>query len=224
MGKASKKTLGAFTRSSQKPYPGAEKFIPDTTSFHKLETAAQDCRGCDLYKNATQAVFGDGTKKAKLLLVGEQPGNEEDLQGLPFVGPAGKLLDRIFSELNVERESVYITNIVKHFRHRRSGKRRIHEKPDARQVKACKDWLWTEIKLIRPSVVLCLGATAAQGVLGPKIRVQRDRQKTHAAPWAKSVFVTYHPSAVLRMTDPERKKVYEQLKADIELAYHMSKK
>jgi uracil-DNA glycosylase len=206
------------------PPKSAADFLPANpkASFPVLRQAAQKCRGCDLYKNATQAVFGEGAPAAKIILVGEQPGDQEDLQGRPFVGPAGKLLDRALADAGVPRADVYITNAVKHFKWTPAprGKRRIHAKPSAREVQACLPWLKREISQIKPKVIVCLGATAAQSLLGPTFRLTKSRgQFQRNTQWAPAILATPHPSAILRAPDPvERERQYQALVEDLKLA------
>jgi uracil-DNA glycosylase family protein len=182
----------------------ARPFVPAGASIPELSAAADGCRGCDLYARATQAVFGEGSSKARLVLVGEQPGDAEDRAGHPFVGPAGQLLDRALAAAGIDRRQVYVTNAVKHFSFEERGKRRIHKTPRISEVKACRPWLEAEIQRLRPAVVVCLGSTAAQALLGPGARVMALRGRAIAGTeWAPSVFVTIHPSAVLRADDTE---------------------
>ncbi|MEO1524370.1 MAG: UdgX family uracil-DNA binding protein [Planctomycetota bacterium] len=192
----------------------ASTFVPEKVSLTSLRAAAKDCAACDLCEAATQTVFGIGPPDASLVLIGEQPGDEEDISGTPFVGPAGTLLDSILEEVGIDRQSVYITNAVKHFKFARSGKRRLHKTPSAREVAACRPWLVAELETIRPTHIVCLGATAAKSVFGPNFRITRDRGKqidSDFAPWAMA---TFHPSAVLRSPDPE---VGEKLTEDLRL-------
>lgn len=165
-----------------------------------LRAGAAKCRGCDLYKNATQTVFGEGPKRAKLMLLGETPGDEEDREGHPFVGPAGRLLDEALEEAGLDRTEVYVTNAVKHFRWEPRGKRRLHKKPTTRQIEACHPWLHAEILVVQPPLIVCLGATAAQSLLGRHFRITKQRgeffDNDHAA-----IMATYHPSAILRAPD-----------------------
>ena len=170
-------------------------------SLSELRAAAASCRACDLWKNATQTVFGEGPQRARMMLVGEQPGDHEDIEGKPFVGPAGRLLDRALEEAGIDRRSVYATNAVKHFRWTRRGKRRLHEKPNAQQVRACRPWLESEIAIVKPHVVVLLGATAAQSVMGAGFRVSRQRGEVMASPLGVPVVATVHPSSILRATD-----------------------
>jgi uracil-DNA glycosylase len=199
-------------------YPGAEQYLPGRPTLPRLRSAVQQCRGCDLYRDATQAVFGDGANRPQLVIVGEQPGDVEDRKGEPFVGPAGRLLDRALAAADIDPETVYRTNAVKHFRFRTTGKRRIHTKPDRWQVAACKPWLLTELSLLRPPGVVVLGATAGQSLLGSSFRVGSMRGKRLEAPdvdcdW---VVATTHPSAVLRA--PDRDAAYDGLVDDLRVA------
>jgi uracil-DNA glycosylase len=189
----------------------AEDFLPDRRSLPALRSAVQQCRGCGLYVHATQAVFGDGSRAAELMLVGEQPGDREDVAGQPFVGPAGRLLDTALEAAGIDRTQAYVTNIVKHFKWKRSatgagtpGKRRLHDKPSAYEVSACRPWLEEEIRQVRPKVVVCLGSTAAQGLLGKTFRVTRERGQFFESELAPFVTATVHPSAILRSDARER--------------------
>src|SRR5689334_4244382 len=161
------------------------------------------CHGCDLWEHATQTVFGEGDEHARMMLVGEQPGDQEDLAGKPFVGPAGKLLDRALRAAGIDRSRVYVTNAVKHFRWTQRGKRRLHEKPNAQQVRACRPWLEAEIEVVRPRTIVLMGATAAQSVLGPAFRVSKDRGQVISSPLGVPALATVHPSSILRATDDE---------------------
>ncbi|TMD98661.1 MAG: UdgX family uracil-DNA binding protein [Chloroflexi bacterium] len=171
--------------------------------MEQLKEAALSCRGCELWANATQTVFGEGRESSKLMLVGEQPGDQEDLQGKPFVGPAGRLLEKGLEEAGIDRRRVYVTNAVKHFRWTRRGKRRLHEKPNAGQVRACRPWLEAEIEVVKPQVIVLLGATAAQSVMGPAFRVSKQRGEVLSSPFGVPVLATVHPSSILRATDEE---------------------
>jgi DNA polymerase len=194
----------------------ASRYLPERPSLKTLRIAAQDCKACDLYRNATQAVVGAGPVTARLVFIGEQPGNDEDLQGLPFVGPAGKLLDRALIEAGIERGEVYLTNVVKHFKFEERGKRRIHKKPNAGEVEACQPWLEAEIALIKPKVIVCLGATAAQVILGRSYRLTKERGSFTSHQWAPLVTATIHPSAILRAPDQEdRHRQYQEFVADL---------
>lgn len=174
---------------------------PDARSIEELRAAAAGCRGCDLWKNATQTVFGEGAEHGRLMLVGEQPGDQEDRQGHPFVGPAGRVLEQALDEAGIDRRRVYVTNAVKHFRWTRRGKRRLHEKPNAAQVKACRPWLDAEISVVRPSLIVLLGATAAQAVMGPSFRVSKQHGEVMDSPLRVPVLATVHPSSILRAID-----------------------
>ncbi|HEV8348242.1 MAG TPA: UdgX family uracil-DNA binding protein [Vicinamibacterales bacterium] len=176
--------------------------IPAAADLGELGSAAESCTRCELYKNATQTVFGRGPSSAPLVLVGEQPGDQEDLQGAPFVGPAGEVLDRALAEIGLDRRSVYITNIVKHFKWEPRGKRRIHMTPRANEIHACRPWLEAELGFVKPRVIVCLGSTAAQALIGATFRITRSRGQFYRSQWAPWVMGTYHPSAVLRAEDP----------------------
>ena len=180
---------------------GAEEFIPDQLTLESLREAASGCRGCDLWEDATQTVFGDGAKHANVMLIGEQPGDREDIEGRPFVGPAGRILDEGLEAAQIARASVYVTNAVKHFRFTRRGKRRLHEKPNSQQVRACRPWLQAEVETVRPSLLVLLGATAAQSLLGPTFRVTQHRGKVIPTPLGIPAVATVHPSSILRAPD-----------------------
>jgi len=180
---------------------GAEEFLPEQMSLDSLRDAAGGCRGCDLWENATQTVFGDGARKATMMLVGEQPGDREDVEGKPFVGPAGRILDDGLEAAGIARSGVYVTNAVKHFRWARRGKRRLHEKPNSRQIRACKPWLDAEIQTMRPRLLVLMGATAAQSILGPTFRVTQHRGNKLATPYGVPALATVHPSSILRAPD-----------------------
>lgn len=181
--------------------------IPADPTWESLRRAAADCRACDLWKRGTQTVFGEGTPKARIMLVGEQPGNEEDLIGRPFVGPAGRLLDQALAEAGIDRTLAYVTNVVKHFKWEPRGKRRIHAKPNAVEIAACTPWLEAELELLRPRVLVCLGATAAQALLGRRFRVTESRGQWIESPLAPYVMATVHPSSILRARDSETRRV-----------------
>jgi uracil-DNA glycosylase family protein len=205
---------------------GAEP--PDTTDLDRLRSAASGCRGCSLYQDATQTVFGEGTKQAKVLVVGEQPGDKEDLAGEPFVGPAGKLLDRAFEEAGFDRKALYVTNAVKHFKFKRDerGKRRIHQKPGRTEVVACRPWLLAELRAVRPELVLLLGATAAQSLLGTKFKLTAHRGEAVEAPedvadLVPAAIATVHPSAILRA--PDRDEAYAAFVDDLKAASKLLK-
>jgi uracil-DNA glycosylase len=185
----------------------ASDLIPDRPSLPSLREAAADCRACDLWKLGTQTVFGEGRRRAKVMFIGEQPGNEEDLTGKPFVGPAGKLFDKALAAAGIDRSQTYVTNVVKHFKWEPRGKRRIHKKPNAVEIAACHPWLQAEIALIKPDVIVALGATAAQTLLGPKFRVTKERGKFLESNLAPYVMATVHPSSILRAPDDETRRL-----------------
>jgi uracil-DNA glycosylase len=190
-------------RSGAGPKPGepVSRLLPDRPTLTAVRTVAQGCKACDLYRRGTQTVFGEGPRNARLMLVGEQPGDAEDLAGHPFVGPAGRLLDDALAQAGVDRRTVYVTNVVKHFKWEARGKRRIHAKPNAAEVAACRPWLETEIALVRPRALVCLGATAAQALLGRSFKVSRQRGELVRSPLAPLVMATVHPSSILRAPD-----------------------
>ncbi|ATY13089.1 uracil-DNA glycosylase [Amycolatopsis sp. AA4] len=196
--------------------PGAEP--PDTTSLGKLREAARECRGCGLYRDATATVFGEGPQRADIFALGEQPGDQEDQRGEPFVGPAGRLLDKALADAGLDRDSLYVTNAVKHFKFKLRGKRRIHEKPARSEVVACRPWLVAELRAVQPRLVLLLGATAAQSVYGTSFRLTRHRGERLDPPEEfadlfASAVATVHPSAVLRA--PDRDTAYDEFVADL---------
>jgi DNA polymerase len=210
--------------------PGAERFVPDSRSLPALSAAAEGCRGCELYQNATQTVFGSGPRSARVLLLGEQPGDQEDRQGEPFVGPAGKLLDRALAQAGLSDRDVYRTNAVKHFRWRPppgGGKRRIHQSPTQGQITACRPWLIAEVQAVRPDVIVALGASAGKSLFGSSFRVSDTRgtvQRWTATPDSETgvdVVVTVHPSAVLRADD--RQTAFDGLVADLRRAAEVLK-
>ena len=197
----------------------AEDFLPDRLNLSALQQAARGCRGCHLYENATQTVFGEGLVRARLMLVGEMPGDKEDLAGKPFVGPAGKILDDALDESGINRDDAYVTNVVKHFKWEPRGKRRLHSTPNRTEVVSCLPWLRAELAVIEPKVLVCLGATAAKSLLGREFRVTRQRGELVASEFAPNVMATIHPSAVLRQRSSEdRKKAFESLVADLQVA------
>ena len=179
----------------------AAPWVPATHDLAKLRAAAAKCQGCDLYEHATQVVFGEGPRDARVVMVGEQPGDEEDRKGHPFVGPSGRLLSKAMSEAGLEREKIYVTNAVKHFKFVERGKRRIHAKPNGIEISACRPWLEAELSTIEPDLVVCLGATAAQSLMGRSFRITADRGKFFPYEWAKEIVATVHPSAILRVPD-----------------------
>lgn len=181
----------------------AKTLIPPRPTLSLLKTAAADCKACDLWKKGTQTVFGEGARRSNVLFVGEQPGNEEDLTGKPFVGPAGKLFDNALADAGIDRKQTYVTNVVKHFKWEPRGKRRIHKKPNATEIAACRPWLEAELALIKPEVIVALGATAAQSLLGPQFRVTKQRGQFIESTLAPYVMATVHPSSILRAPDDE---------------------
>ena len=188
--------------------------------LERLRDAARSCQNCPLWENATQTVFGEGEMRAAVMLIGEQPGDQEDLAGRPFVGPAGRLLDRALEAAGVDRSRVYVTNAVKHFKWAPRGKRRIHKKPSDREIDACHQWLEGEIAAVKPSVIVCLGATAAQAVIGRGFKVSVDRGRFIESPLAPVVFATLHPSALLRVVDElERERAFQAFVADLKLIH-----
>jgi DNA polymerase len=194
----------------------AADFMPERTTLPALRKAAATCQGCDLYRDATQTVFGEGPDDARIVMVGEQPGDREDVEGRPFVGPAGGLLDRGIEEAGLTRDEIYFTNVVKHFKHVLRGKRRIHRKPDLEQIRACAPWLEAELARIGPDVLVLLGATAAQAILGQTFRVTQQRGTFVDSPLAPLVTATVHPSSILRSrTDHERREAFEGFVKDL---------
>ena len=197
--------------------------VPATSSLKTLEKAARTCKACHLYKRATQTVFGEGPKAATLMLLGEQPGDQEDLAGRPFVGPSGKMLERALEEAGIKRDEVYVTNTVKHFKWEPPGKRRIHQKPNSRETAACRPWLEAELRIVGPKLLVCLGATAAQALFGPSFRVTRERGKVLSSELAPRVLATVHPSSLLRQPDEEsREREYQQFVTDLRAALKAS--
>ena len=190
----------------EKPTGDAANLIPDRPTIATLRDAAKDCQACDLFRRGTQTVFGEGAPKAELMLVGEQPGDQEDLIGHPFVGPAGKLLDRALEAAGIDRATVYVTNVVKHFKWEPRGKRRIHQKPNAAEIAACRPWLDAEIQLLKPRAIVCLGATAAQALLGRQFKVSVQRGQFVPSPLAPLVLATVHPSSILRARDDDARR------------------
>jgi uracil-DNA glycosylase family protein len=199
--------MGTRKTSSRSSGTSAKEFFPEQLTLPSLKTAAADCKGCDLWKRGTQTVFGEGRRKSIILFVGEQPGNEEDLTGKPFVGPAGRLFDEALAEAGIDRKQTYVTNIVKHFKWEPRGKRRIHKKPNAVEINACRPWLEAEIALVKPEVIVALGATAAQALLGPKFRVTQERGQFLQSSLAPYIMATVHPSSILRAPDDETRRL-----------------
>jgi uracil-DNA glycosylase len=197
----------------------ASDFLPARESLKALREAAAGCRGCDLYEDATQTVFGEGRKAARVMLVGETPGDQEDRQGKPFVGPAGRELDKALARAGIDRADAYVTNAVKHFRFEERGKRRIHQKPEGRHVKACRPWLEAELRQIRPEAVIVMGATAARSLLGPSFRVTQERGTLLDSDLAPVVVATIHPSAILRERDDDARHLQrEAFTSDLQVA------
>jgi uracil-DNA glycosylase len=193
----------------------AAPLVPDKPSIPKLKEAAAGCTACPLHETGTQTVFGEGTSKADVMFVGEQPGDQEDLQGKPFVGPAGKLLDKALEEAGVDRSQVYVTNVVKHFKWQARGKRRIHQKPNWSEIAACRPWLEGELEVVEPRVLVCLGATAAQALLGRDFRVSRQRGEPVDSDLAEHVLATVHPSSILRADEDQRDAEYRSFVDDL---------
>jgi uracil-DNA glycosylase family protein len=182
----------------------AAGYFPDRLSLTALREAAAGCKACDLWKTGTQTVFGEGARKSEVMLVGEQPGDAEDREGRPFVGPAGQLLDRALEQAGIDRGVAYVTNVVKHFKWQARGKRRIHQKPNWAEMTACRPWLEAELQVVKPTVLVCLGATAAQALLGRDFRVTRQRGQLVESPLAPKVIATVHPSSILRADEASR--------------------
>lgn len=197
----------------------ASDFLPSRRSLPALAKAARNCKGCALYAASTQTVFGEGAARASLILVGEIPGDQEDRQGRPFVGPAGRLIDEALEQAGLDRKKAYVTNAVKHFKYIVRGKRRLHQKPTSREISACRPWLVAELQAIRPKVIVCLGATAAQSLLGKQFRLTKELGKFHSTEWTPWTLATYHPAAILRAPDDEsRRTMREQLFHTLRLA------
>ena len=192
---------------------------PDTSNLATVREAAAHCMACHLYKGATQTVFGEGPKHAAMMLIGEQPGDYEDVAGKPFVGPAGKIMDQALEEAGIDRSQVYVTNAVKHFKWEPRGKRRIHKKPSSREIAACRPWLEAELRIVTPKLVVAMGATAAQTIFGPSFRVTRERGKVLSSKLAPRVLATVHPSSLLRQPDEEsREREYKHFVSDLRAA------
>jgi uracil-DNA glycosylase len=192
----------------------AAELIPKQSSLKSLHDASLDCKACDLWERGTQTVFGEGSRRASVMFVGEQPGNEEDLTGKPFVGPAGRLLDQALEEAGIDRSQIYVTNVVKHFKWEPRGKRRIHKKPNAQEIAACRPWFEAEIALVKPKVIVALGATAAQALLGRQFRVTKQRGQFIETTLAPHVMATVHPSSILRAPDDETRRLEYRLFVD----------
>jgi uracil-DNA glycosylase len=194
---------------------GAEALIPARPSLRSLRGAAAGCRACPLWRTGTQTVFGEGLKRARVILVGEQPGDREDREGRPFVGPAGRVLDEALERARIDRSDAYITNVVKHFKWEARGKRRIHKSPRAEEIRACAPWLEAELDVVRPELIVCLGATAVKAVLGPKLRVMRDHGRIEPSRLGPPAMPTLHPSAVLRADGDDRESAMAMLVGDL---------
>ncbi len=202
------------------PTISALPFLPKRISLTSLRQAVQSCEGCPLFRHATQAVFGEGQKSARVMLVGEQPGNEEDLQGRPFVGPAGRLLDDALQSAGIDRHDTYVTNVVKHFKWEPRRKRRLHKKPNAREIAACIPWLEEELRLLKPQVLVCLGATAAQALLGRDFKITLQRGKLIPGSLAPNALATIHPSSILRQpTTEDRQREMTLFIADLKVIH-----
>lgn len=206
-------------RSQQRPpeMPGARAFLPQDHTLAAMRARVSACRGCPLYRGATQAVFGEGSERARVMLIGEQPGDSEDLAGRPFVGPAGRLLDEALAAAGIPRDDAYVTNVVKHFKFTQRGKRRLHDKPTRYEISACKPWLDGELEAVAPAIVVVLGATAAQALLGPAFLVTKERGVERETPLARHTFATVHPASVLRAPDDEaRRQALEDFVTDLQ--------
>lgn len=198
-------------KSSTSKEGSAADYLPARPTLTALKKAAAECKACDLWKRGTQTVFGEGSRRAKVLFIGEQPGNEEDLTGKPFVGPAGRLFNSALEEAGIDRSQTYVTNVVKHFKWEPRGKRRIHKKPNTQEIAACHPWLEAEIALVKPKVIVALGATAAQTLLGPKFRVTKQRGEFFESNLAPYIMATVHPSSILRAPDDETRRLEMRL-------------
>jgi probable DNA metabolism protein len=202
----------------KKQKPSAAPWVPETSNLRELSEAAKRCEGCDLFRNATQTVFGEGARNARVVLVGEQPGDEEDQKGHPFIGPAGRLLNKALEEAGVDRSELYVTNAVKHFKFEPRGKRRMHKKPTGAEVSACRPWLEAEMRALKPDLIVCLGGTAARSLMGREVRVTVERGEFLPHHWAAAALVTVHPSALLRIPEKDRKEAeWELLVRDLRM-------
>jgi uracil-DNA glycosylase len=198
--------------------PTAAAFLPPKHDLKSLRTAAAHCKGCPLFQNATQTVFGEGPSAARVIMIGEQPGDREDKQGKPFVGSAGRMMDKLIEEVGLPRKKVYVTNAVKHFKWTPRGTRRMHAKPSSREIFACRPWLEAELEAIRPLVMVLLGPTAAQSLLGSKFRLTKERGRFFETDWSQYTLATYHPSALLRATNqPGGEEIYDAFREDLRL-------
>ena len=197
---------------------GAATLIPDRPTLKSLRAAAAGCTACPLHENATQTVFGEGLKRARLMLIGEQPGDREDIEGHPFVGPAGRILDEALDKAGIERADAYVTNVVKHFKWTPKGKRRIHQAPRAEEIKACAPWLEAELDVVDPELMVCLGATAVRAVIGSKARVMKDHGELWESKLGRTAMPTLHPSAILRADPEDRDDAMAMLVGDLGVA------
>lgn len=205
--------------TSAETWTSAVPYLPRRASLESLRDASRECQGCPLFKHATQTVFGQGRAGARIMLVGEQPGNAEDLQGAPFVGPAGRILNEALESAGIDRDDAYVTNVVKHFKWIAMNRRRMHKKPNAREIAACLPWLEKEIEVVEPQILVCLGATAARTLLGPEFRVTRDRGVLMPSNLAEQAMATVHPSAILRQqTREDRHREMERFTQDLRVA------
>jgi DNA polymerase len=212
--KSAGKVSDAAADADWRPAP-----VPATNNLSEVAAAAKVCTACHLYKRGTQTVFGEGPKRARLMMLGEQPGDQEDLSGQPFVGPAGKLLDRALEDAGIDRDDVYVTNTVKHFKWEPRGKRRIHQKPNSREVAACRPWMEAELRIVKPKLLVCLGSTAAQAIFGSSFRVTKQRGTVLESEFAPRVLATVHPSSLLRQPDEEsRAREYKLFVSDLRAA------
>jgi DNA polymerase len=213
------KRAAAMVEQHTERFAGARGFFPQTISLPQLRDAARTCRGCDLYCNATQTVFGEGPENALGALVAEQPGDNEDLAGRPFVGPAGEVLNEVLREVGMDRAQLYVSGAVKHFKFELRGKKRIHAKPNARQIQACRPWIEAELRIVRPRVLVLMGSTAAQSLVGRQFKITRDRGKPFESEWSPWTIATFHPSALLRIPDEAlRVQARAEFVADLTLA------
>jgi uracil-DNA glycosylase family protein len=202
----------------KEPPHTAEEFFPERITLTSLKKAAADCRACDLWKTGTQTVFGEGKRTARVVFIGEQPGNQEDLSGHPFVGPAGRVLQDALDEAGIDRETAYVTNVVKHFKWEARGKLRIHKKPNAREINACNPWLEAELAVLKPEAIICLGATAAQTLLGKDFKVTKQRGEWIDSEFGGKILATVHPSSILRAPDAEsRERSFREFVKDLKI-------
>ncbi len=195
-----------------------DALIPQRPSLKALREAAAGCTACPLHKDATQTVFGEGLKRARLMMVGEQPGDREDVEGHPFVGPAGRILDKGLERADIDRGDVYVTNVVKHFKWKPKGKRRIHQQPRAEEIRACAPWLESEIEVVKPELILCLGATAVKAIMGPSYKVMRDRGRMGETELGRPAMPTVHPSSILRGPEEDRNDAMDAFVKDLRAA------